>query len=109
MIPTDHGKEIDALVDSVRSLVSRDAPAAPRKLPGLSRLVLTADMLVGDMPVPRPMAAPPALMDPETLRATVRQVLREELAGDLGERMTRDLRKLVRREINRVLAARDMG
>ncbi|WP_322895781.1 MULTISPECIES: hypothetical protein [unclassified Yoonia] len=41
------------------------------------------------------------------LRDAVLQVLHEELAGEMGERITRNVRKLVRREINRVLASRE--
>lgn len=47
-------------------------------------------------------------IDDAALRDVVLQVLREELAGDMGERITRNVRKLVRREINRVLASRDL-
>lgn len=49
-----------------------------------------------------------ARIDDDALRQIVLQVLREELAGDMGERITRNVRKLVRREINRVLASRDL-
>lgn len=48
------------------------------------------------------------LVDEEMIRDIVRQVLREELQGTLGERITRNVRKLVRAEINRALAARDL-
>ncbi len=41
----------------------------------------------------------------ETLRPIVRQLLREELQGEMGERITRNVRKLVRQEIQRALAA----
>ncbi|SFR03359.1 hypothetical protein [Poseidonocella sedimentorum] len=44
--------------------------------------------------------------DPK-LRALISQIIREELQGSLGERMTRNMRKLVRREIARSLAERD--
>ena len=37
----------------------------------------------------------------------IRQVVREELQGVLGERITRNVRKLVRAEINRILSSRD--
>ena len=47
-------------------------------------------------------------IDNEALRKLVVDVLREELAGEIGERMTRNVRKLVRREINRVLVSRDL-
>lgn len=49
-----------------------------------------------------------AQIDPEALRALVAQLLREELQGDLGERMTRSVRKLVRREINRAIVNREL-
>ena len=42
------------------------------------------------------------------LRAAVVRILREELAGELGEKITRNVRKLVRREINRALASHDL-
>ena len=44
-------------------------------------------------------------LDEETLRRIVAEVVREELQGALGERITRNIRKLVRREIRLVLAA----
>jgi hypothetical protein len=39
----------------------------------------------------------------------VAQLIREELQGELGTRITRNVRKLVRREIQRALAARDLS
>lgn len=47
--------------------------------------------------------------DEEALREVVRDIIREELQGALGERITRNVRKLVRAEINRALATRDLG
>jgi hypothetical protein len=44
-------------------------------------------------------------MDIALLRDMVAEVIREELRGNLGERITRNLRLLVRREIARVLEA----
>ena len=41
------------------------------------------------------------------LRAMVAEIVREELKGPLGERITRNVRKMVRREIMRILASRD--
>ncbi|WP_420586637.1 hypothetical protein [Ruegeria sp.] len=43
-------------------------------------------------------------MDEEALRTLIAQVVREELQGVLGERITRNVRKLVRREIYKALA-----
>ncbi|WP_299411919.1 hypothetical protein [uncultured Sulfitobacter sp.] len=48
------------------------------------------------------------LMDEETLRDLVSEIVRAELQGALGERITRNVRKLVRREIHRALTAQEM-
>lgn len=45
--------------------------------------------------------------DEEVLRELVQDILREELAGRIGERITRNIRKLVRAEIARALATQD--
>lgn len=45
------------------------------------------------------------VIDEATLRAMVAQIVREELHGQLGERITRSVRKLVRAEIARALDA----
>lgn len=47
------------------------------------------------------------IYDEEMLRDLVRDIIREELQGALGERITRNVRKLVRAEIARALAVRD--
>ncbi len=48
------------------------------------------------------------LMDEEALRDLVAEIVRSELQGALGERITRNVRKLVRREIHRALTAHEM-
>jgi len=48
-----------------------------------------------------------ALLDDAALRALVAEIVREELTGEFGDRITRNVRKLVRREINRVLSGRN--
>lgn len=54
-------------------------------------------------------AQTPALaLDEPALRSAVQRILREELAGEMGERITHNVRKLVRLEINRVLVMRDL-
>ena len=47
-------------------------------------------------------------VDASELHALVRTMVRNELQGSLGERITRNVRKLVRTEINRALAARSL-
>jgi hypothetical protein len=49
---------------------------------------------------------PLTVLDEDALHDIVRQLIREELQGTLGERITRNVRKLVRAEINRALTAR---
>ncbi len=53
------------------------------------------------------IATEEAVLDEAALRDLVAEIVREELQGRLGERITRNVRKLVRREINRALAMRD--
>ncbi|MCF2869919.1 hypothetical protein L0664_02460 [Octadecabacter sp. G9-8] len=48
-----------------------------------------------------------ATLDEEALRELVSEVVREELTGPLGERITRNVRKLVRREIYRILSSQE--
>lgn len=48
------------------------------------------------------------LFDEQLLRDLVRDIVREELQGALGERITRNVRKLVRAEIARSMAAQDL-
>jgi len=47
------------------------------------------------------------MMDEEALRELVAQVIREELQGAMGERITRNVRRLVRREVQRALTLRE--
>ncbi|KUP93266.1 hypothetical protein [Tritonibacter horizontis] len=54
------------------------------------------------------LEAEEGFLDEESLRALVADIVREELQGALGERITRNVRKLVRREIQRALAAQDL-
>ena len=51
---------------------------------------------------PRP-AAPAPILDEESLRELINGIVREELQGELGERINRNLRKLIRREIASIL------
>jgi hypothetical protein len=62
---------------------------------GVGRLVLTPEMRVGPGP---------AGIDAEALQRMVAQAIAQELQGELGERITRNLRKLVQSEVERALA-----
>ena len=52
-------------------------------------------------------AADEAVLDEGMLRELVIEVIRQELQGALGERITRNVRKLVRAEIHRAIAGRE--
>ncbi len=49
-----------------------------------------------------------AVLDEEALRDMVAEIVRQELQGALGERITRNVRKLVRREIHRALLSQGL-
>ena len=53
-------------------------------------------------------SAEDSYLDEDSLRELVADIVRSELQGALGERITRNVRKLVRREIHRALAAQDL-
>lgn len=53
------------------------------------------------------LLADEAVIDEAALREMVAEIVRQELMGALGERITRNVRKLVRREIHRALSAQD--
>jgi hypothetical protein len=52
---------------------------------------------------------PEMRFDEDILRELVRDILREELAGKMGERITRNIRKLVRAEIATIMATQSLG
>jgi hypothetical protein len=52
--------------------------------------------------------APVVDLDEDTLRELIRDVLREELQGQMGERITRNIRKLVRAELARAVTLRNI-
>lgn len=64
-----------------------------------------------DADAPRPSVAAEEAgghFDEAELRDLVRDLIREELSGALGERITRNVRKLVRTEVSRALSARGL-
>lgn len=61
-----------------------------------------------DAPDDTPEAPMPDI-DADALAELVRDILRDELQGALGLRMTRNIRKLVRAEVARILATKDLA
>jgi hypothetical protein len=66
------------------------------------------DAPAGAAPIGSAFGVDDQLMDEEALRDLVSEIVRAELQGALGERITRNVRKLVRREIHRALTAQEM-
>jgi hypothetical protein len=84
--------------DAVDGLVDNAAAEMQAKRPDV--LKLSAEDMLIDVD-----GNPLTVLDEAALQQIIRQLIREELKGVLGERITQSVRKLVRAEINRALAA----
>jgi hypothetical protein len=102
---------------SIRALVSAESESRSGEDGEGTVLVLTPDMRVraragtglaaGIDAAPEGSAAP--ILDEESLRTVINAIVREELQGELGERINRNLRKLVRQEIAQILEEQRKG
>lgn len=85
-----------------------EAPLAQDQFEASPAAMVEPDSLEDDRPTQRTATeeawyADDAVLDEEALRDMVSEIVRQELQGALGERITRNVRKLVRREIHRAL------
>lgn len=91
-----------------------EARAAQHEAPQDLAPIVAADDAAPAKPVAEPETAgleysdDSQLLDEEALRDLVSEIVRAELQGALGERITRNVRKLVRREIHRALTAQEL-
>jgi hypothetical protein len=101
--------------------------AVPDTRPARAAEVASAAGLADEPPVVPAVAGPPPEMaeapaepatvvpepdgavDPDVLRALITEIVREELRGALGHKATRNIRRLVRREIRLALDLHDLG
>ncbi|MCA0855487.1 hypothetical protein [Phaeobacter italicus] len=88
----------------VLSEPAQASPVDPATADGASQI---AEQAVTDVAMDQ-LAAEDSILDEESLRELVADIVRAELQGALGERITRNVRKLVRREIQRALSAQDL-
>ena len=102
------------MLASIRALVSAETEA---RLTGTGEgetvLMLTPEMRVDARPRSGDVladgleadgaAAQAPILDEASLRAMINAIVREELQGELGDRINRNLRKLIRREIAQFL------
>jgi hypothetical protein len=114
---TPSPEALEDVLASIRALVTAETSA---RLDDLSDqvLMLTPDMRIDDGEEPvragevladglEPDEAQPApILDEEAIRGMVNRIVREELQGELGDRISRNLRKLIRREIAQIAAER---
>ncbi|PJE35175.1 hypothetical protein CVM52_18475 [Pseudooceanicola lipolyticus] len=70
--------------------------------------VVTAAAAAEAEDAPVDLTADETVLDEDSLRELVADIVRQELQGALGERITRNVRKLVRREIHRALTAQNL-
>lgn len=70
--------------------------------------VVTAATTAEAEDAPVDLTADETVLDEDSLRELVADIVRQELQGALGERITRNVRKLVRREIHRALTAQNL-
>ena len=96
--------------------ITAQAPLSP-ELADLAEAAVLAEIDAAEAAAAAAIAATPGIFAPddgddfdeEALREVVRDIIREELQGALGERITRNVRKLVRAEINRAFASRELS
>lgn len=113
------GGSLGDVLASIRALVTAETSNRIDGAEG-SVLMLTADMRVEDDAATRSgeiltagldlheerlEGAP--ILDEEAIRTMVNRIVREELQGELGDRISRNLRKLIRREIGQMAAERN--
>lgn len=122
------GERLEDVLASIRALVTAET-SSRLGAAGDNVLMLTPDMRVTEEETERPgdilaegigpeaeagsEASPVVegapILDEEAIRSVVNRIVREELQGELGERIGRNLRKLIRREIAQVLTERELG
>jgi hypothetical protein len=107
------GESLAEVLASIRALVSAETEARQAGTgQGETVLMLTAEMRVAEggpadaaeglaegLEPTDAGARPAPNFDEAALRAMINAIVREELQGELGERINRNLRKLIRREI----------
>ncbi|MBB5220578.1 hypothetical protein HNP73_000499 [Amaricoccus macauensis] len=112
------GESIADMLASIRAVVSAETDARVTG-DGETVLMLTQDMRrdagglaegldddSDDDDTDAVQAAAP-ILDEESLRSLINQIVREELQGELGDRIGRNLRKMIRREIVQILDERE--
>ncbi|MEO0829341.1 MAG: hypothetical protein AAFY03_02665 [Pseudomonadota bacterium] len=102
------GVEGDEVLPTPLEVANDPAPVVSLRpeAPQTSAADVSPPVVAASVPVAEPSPVPPAL-DEDEIRDLVAETIRDELRGALGEKITRTVRQLVRREIQRALALRE--
>lgn len=109
------GEDLSDVLSSIRELVSAEQRARAPTGPDGDVLVLSREMRVKPgVPARREgeiltegfgthqgQGAP--ILDEVALRGVINSIVREELQGEMGDRISRNLRKLIRQELSQML------
>ncbi|AUQ65947.1 hypothetical protein [Phaeobacter inhibens] len=100
----------DTAIEEVEENTSTDIPAAPAAstADNVDRDLLETSVTETALDALGALGSDESFLDEHALRELVSEIVREELQGALGERITRNVRKLVRREIHRALSAQNL-
>lgn len=93
-------------VDQTPDRAERTVDAAIRKKPGHDVASNRDSGLTGTDLAPSGIDMPEQIIDEAMLYALVGDIVREELRGEMGEKLTHNIRKLVRAELARELHLR---
>ncbi|UWR79160.1 hypothetical protein K4K97_11075 [Phaeobacter inhibens] len=101
---------VDTAIEEVEENTSTDIPAAPAASTAddVDRDLLETSVTETALDALGALGSDESFLDEHALRELVSEIVREELQGALGERITRNVRKLVRREIHRALSAQNL-
>ena len=108
---TDAQSSVTDFPEPETDIDAEDSDATPEEPMGVDSDTLREntqdDDVYGDDDLDGLLEAGGVQLDEAALRDLVADVVREELTGPMGERITRNVRKLVRREIYRILSSQD--
>lgn len=110
--------EVPANLTFIPTSVSAPVEDAPKKADPMPLQLLPENKIETVVQEPEKNAVPMAqdesneddeeiLLDEETLRQMVQTIVREELQGSLGDAITRNIRRLIRREIHAYFDVKD--
>jgi hypothetical protein len=110
------GESLSDVLSSIRELVSAERDARAPSGPDGDVLVLSREMRVKPgVPARRDgeiltegfggthQAQSAPILDEVALRGVINSIVREELQGEMGDRISRNLRKLIRQELSQML------